>query len=263
MECSPSERRHLLEFHGFLLNEPYLQKAQLILADILHLETAVVDGKRYLLPGTWGYDNGSYVVNPSYLSPGHFRIFAEITGDSRWLDLIETSYHIILTLSRSFDGKAGVGLVPDWFAIGSDGNFTSAKGFSDRFGWDAIRIPWRVGLDYFWFEEALAKQYMRTLLDFYARAWTKEDGRFYVEYSYGGDPIQKHESPAAYAMSLSAFAALQSPLLNDVLTKIKESYNDQSNRFKDEDNYYENSLTLLGLVFLNDATTNTIGLRMK
>ncbi|MFQ5852928.1 MAG: cellulase, partial [Candidatus Binatia bacterium] len=102
-----------------------------------------------------------------------------------------------------------------------------------------------------------------TLLDFYARAWTKEDGKFYVEYSYGGDPIQKHESPAAYAMSLPAFAALQSPLLTDVLAKIQASYNNETNSFADKANYYENSLTLLGLIFLNDATTNTIDLRMK
>ncbi|MEE9123017.1 MAG: glycosyl hydrolase family 8 [candidate division NC10 bacterium] len=244
-------------------DEAYLHKAQSILADILQWETAVVDGKRYLLPGTWGYDNGMYVLNPSYFSPAHFRIFGEVTGDVRWVDLTEGGYHLILKTSRSFDGRSGVGLVPDWIAIGPDGNVTSAKGFSDRFGWDAIRLPWRVGLDYFWFQEARAKQYMQTLLNFYVGEWTKQDGTFYVEYSYEGDPVQKYESPAGYAMSLAAFAAGQSPLLTDVLTKIKATYNDATNSFKDKDNYYENSLTLLGLVFLNNVTTTPMDPRIK
>ena len=241
----------------------YLEKAQLILTDILRMETAVVNGRTYLLPGPWGYDNGSYVINPSYLSPAHFRIFSGLTGDSRWLDLIEASYHLILTVSQSFNGKMGVGLVPDWIAIGPDGNFTSPKDFSDRFGWDAIRIPWRIGLDDFWFDENGAKEYMGTLLDFYAREWMREDGKFYVEYSYEGDPIQQYESPAAYAMSLAPFAALRSPLLNDVLTKIQDSYNDESDTFVDKDNYYENSLTLLGLVFLSKSTPKAIDARIK
>jgi endoglucanase len=239
----------------------YLEKAQLILADILRLETVVVDGKTYLLPGTWGYDNGSYVINPSYFSPAHFRIFAALTGDARWLDLIEGSYHLILTVSRRFAGKTGVGLVPDWIAIGPDGNVTSPEGFSDRFGWDAIRIPWRFGLDHFWFEEDPAKQYMHTLVHFYAGEWIKENGKFYVEYSYEGDPIQRYESSAAYAMSAAAFAAVESPLLNDVLTKIQESYNAESNTFHAKDNYYENSLTLLGLVFLKNANPKAIDRR--
>lgn len=236
----------------------YLEKAQRVVPAILRLETAVVNGQRYLLPGTWGYKDGSHIINPSYLSPGHFRVFARVIGDSRWLDVIGGSYHVIQATSRHFAGKPGVGLVPDWVAIGPDGSFTAAEGFSARFGWDAIRVPWRVGLDYFWFDESVSKQYMHTLLDFYARQWMEHGGRFYVEYSYEGDPVQTHESPAAYAMSLAAFAALQSPLLPDVLTKIQETYDAETKTFKNRDSYYENSLTLLGLVFLHYGTTNPL-----
>ena len=102
---------------------------------------------------------------------------------------------------------------------------------------------------------------MHTLVHFYGGEWIKENGKFYVEYSYEGDPIQRYESPAAYAMSVAAFAAVESPLLNDVLTKIQESYNDESNTFHAKDNYYENSLTLLGLVFLKNATPKAIDRR--
>lgn len=239
-------------------DDMYLQKARLVLADILRLESTVVDGKRYLLPGTWGSANGSYVINPSYLSPAHFRVFAAVTGDSRWLDVIEGSYHIILTVSRRFDGKTGIGLVPDWIAVGPDGDFATAQGFSEHSGWDAVRIPWRVGLDYFWFADGRAKAYMQTLMEFYVGQWMKEGGRFYVEYSYEGDPLRKHESPAAYAMSAAALAASQSPLLDDVLTKIQDTYSAKDNVFRDKDNYYENSLTLLGLIFLENATPNAI-----
>ncbi|HIC91061.1 MAG TPA: hypothetical protein EYP21_03165, partial [Syntrophaceae bacterium] len=51
-------------------NRDYFEKAKSVLNDILRLETAVASDKmRYLLPGTWGDINGTYVINPSYFSP--------------------------------------------------------------------------------------------------------------------------------------------------------------------------------------------------
>lgn len=229
-------------------DETYLKKAELILADILDMETAIFTGKRYLLPGNWRNEDGSYVINPSYFSPAHFRIFFKITGDHRWIELVEGSYHVILTISRNFEGEKGIGLIPDWIAIGTEGDFISAEGFSNRFRWDAIRVPWRIGLDYLWFHDKRARQYLEDILYFYTQEWDKHGGKFFVEYSYDGNPIEKYESPAAYAMSLASFEALKSPLVNDILEKIVNTFNAEEKYFQDKEDYYQNSLTLLGLV---------------
>jgi len=111
------------------------------MSDLLDLETEMINGRRYLLPGSWRKGRDSYIINPPYLSPAHFRIFFACTGDPRWNDLIEGSYHLIETASKSFAGATGVGLVPDWLLLTADGALTRAKGFSGRFSWDAIRTP--------------------------------------------------------------------------------------------------------------------------
>lgn len=226
----------------------YLEKAKLILADILDLETTVFKGKRYLLPGNWRNGNGSYVINPSYFSPAHFRIFYKVTGDYRWMELVEGSYHVILTVSRNFEGKKGVGLIPDWIAIGTEGNFISAEGFSNIHSWDAIRIPWRVGLDYLWFHDQRARQYLEDIVYFFTQEWNRHGGKFFVEYFYEGNPVKKFESPAAYAMSLVAFEALKSPLADDILKRIVSTFNAEEKYFQDKKDYYQNSLVLLGLI---------------
>lgn len=229
----------------------YLQKAKLLLADILRKETAVVGGKRYLLPGSWRNDDGAYVLNPSYFSPAHFRVFYDVTGDPQWMELIETSYEVLFAVSNNFEGKAGVGLVPDWITITPAGTFHSAKGFSNHISWDAIRIPWRLGLHYSWFHEDRAKQYLQRLVQFYSQEWDKHHGRFFVEYAYSGDPVRKYENPAAYAMNLAAFETLDSPLRHDIADKITKTLKHGS--CQDQD-YYQNSLTLLGLLLSREHT---------
>jgi len=242
-------------------DQRYTQKARLILRDLLDLETEVVNGRRYLLPGNWRQANSRYVVNPSYLSPAHFRVFFICTGDSRWNDLIDSSYHLIDTVSQDFAGIAGVGLVPDWLRIAPDGTLTHAEGFSDRFGWDAIRTQWRLGMDALWFGEDRAGRYLATLSDFYAKEWERSGGRFFAEYSYDGRPTVEYEHVATYAMSLSALATSNSPILEGVLDKLRRRFNGTAQLFEETDDYYANSLALLGLIFHREARTPTIDLQ--
>jgi len=114
-------------------------------------------------------------------------------------------------------------------------------------------MPWRVGLDYVWFREHRAKLYFQRLVSFYAGEWEKRERAFFVEYSYRGDPIKRYESPAAYAMALPAFDALSSPLRSAILKKISESFHPQDLVFQDKQDYYQNSLTLLGLILFSQA----------
>jgi endoglucanase len=197
------------------------------------------------------------MINPSYLSPAHFRIFFACTGDPRWNDLIEGSYHLIETVSKSFAGVPGVGVVPDWLLLTTDGALTRAKGFSDRFGWDAIRTPWRIGMDALWFEEDRAKRYLDGMRVFYTQEWERHGNRFFAEYTYEGRPAGRYEHIAAYAMSLSALSRSNSPVLTGVLEKLRNAFNKEARLFEDSDDYYANSLVLLALIFYREGTLPT------
>ena len=83
-------------------------------------------------------------VNPSYLAPAFYRVFARYTGDQRWMTILDKSYQILQGAAN-----ATTGLVPDW-STGSRGrNYT----------YDAARTPYRVALDACWFNEPRAKAY--------------------------------------------------------------------------------------------------------
>lgn len=239
-------------------DERYTKKARLVMRDLLDLETALINGRRYLLPGNWRTGHNASIINPSYLSPAHFRIFFACTRDPRWNDLIEASYYLIETVSKHFAGTAGVGLVPDWLLLTADGSLMRAQGLSDRFSWDAIRTPWRLGMDAVWFEENRARRYLDGMRDFYTQEWERRGGRFFAEYTYEGRPAGQYEHVAAYAMSLSALARSNGPISAGVMEKLSHAFNQDVSLFTPTDDYYANSLALLALIFYRETTSPTI-----
>jgi endoglucanase len=231
----------------------YLNDARALLADILKLESTLANGRRVLLPGNW--QPKELVLNPSYFSPAHYRIFAALTNDGRWTEMVEPTYEIIQAAAQGMGDRAGVGLVPDWISLQADGRPTIAEGFSHHVSWDAMRIPWRLGMDYFWFHEARALAALQRMQRFYAAEWERRGGHIFAEYDYRGEPRGEFESVAAYAMIASALRAADSPLLPDVLRKIKTAYQPETSAFQDRNDYYQNSLTLLGLLLLKQPTS--------
>ncbi len=130
----------------------YGEKASAVLSDVLSFETErFSDGRIYLLP--WIVEDGGQgarPLNPSYFSPAYFKVFFSFTKDKRWQELVDTSYYLWEELSQA-------GPLPDWCAFDSHQGFIPLKGKSNSFGWDAIRIPLKAGIDYSWFQDNRAK----------------------------------------------------------------------------------------------------------
>lgn len=72
----------------------------------------------------------------------YFRYFAEISGDTAWNELAEDSH-----LIRDSGANATTGLVPDWQSTSGNPGAGSRKGY---FSFDAIRTPYKHGLDFLW-----------------------------------------------------------------------------------------------------------------
>lgn len=117
---------------------------------------------RMLKPGDhWGancYDaagsKNPIPYNPSYFSPAHMRLFATISGDSRWTSLVTAGYAFMNGKCAAV-AAPGSGLVPDWtssLTSCSPGSrcmsFTKDSGADYYF--DAIRTSWRLALDASW-----------------------------------------------------------------------------------------------------------------
>lgn len=244
----------------------YGERAKLILGDILEkLTFKSENGKLYLAP--WKIPAGSewpLPQNPSYYSPAHFRIFYGFTCDSRWLALIDSSYFVLKSLAEEFAGVEGAGLIPDWCAVTGKDEFVPLEDSNAGFGWEALRIPLRAGIDYLWFGEERAFTLLsENFTPFLEAEWEKR-GRVYAEYEYGGEPANGFEDPAFYSCYYIALRLAGSAYADEFLEKAN-AFLVKDGRgwfYKSSKDYYVNSLAWLaeGLkegIIVNHQTKRT------
>jgi len=131
-----------------------------------------------LMPGKWG-DGGDGIINPGYFAPAFYRVFAEFdsTNRSAWNSLIDGCYAMI---EKSPGYKRG--LVPDWFNF--EGGSTGGAGYNAYFAGDAlyrdaIRVYWRLGIDYLWYGEPRAKVFLDSAFAFITKKGGAKEANFF------------------------------------------------------------------------------------
>ncbi len=230
---------------------PYRDKALAVMRSILAKET-VSDprGGLWLTPGSWIGPGLPLLLNPSYFSPAHYRVFHGVSGDGRWLRLLETAYAAAEVLTRRLGDLAGVGLVPDWCQLAAPGTFQPAPGHSTAYGWEAVRLPWRLALDGLWFGQERSRRGLReTLVPFFRQRWVAGRGLVAV-YSYQGLPVVDYESPVIYAgVAAAALAAEDGELARRAAARIAGFYREEApgGYFHRPDDYYGNNWAWFGL----------------
>lgn len=230
---------------------PYLDQAKLVLQDILAKETCRDPwGRLWLTPGDWSPCQQPLLLNPSYFSPAWYQLFFDITQDRRWLELIQTTYEALIPLSRRLGEEPGVGLIPDWCLLHGRDHFTVAPGQSAAFGWDAVRIPWRLALAGLWFQDARSQDFLKTTFIPFSLAQWRNQGRIFATYSYIGQPLVAYESPVIYAsMVAAALATGDRTLAKQATNKILSFYQEtpEGGFFNRPDDYYSNNWAWFGL----------------
>ena len=196
--------------------EDALKDEALVVAhDVLAKETQKTAIGELLLPGTWGaQEDGGCIVNPSYFSPATFRMLHQATGDERWRKLREVSYTLWAEAGRQMGEAPGIGLPPDWCELSPDGYISAAKGRSAGFGWEAMRVPMRAGLDTLLTGERRGRRYLQqSIVHFFRQDFRRARPHAAAAYAHWGAPADPSESLAMSAMALFAFqsAAMQPP----------------------------------------------------
>lgn len=138
----------------------YLNQAKAMAQGIWQTQVVSSQVGPVLLAGDWytahqAANNGAMpdwvTLNPSYFAPYAYREFAKLDPDPThdWLGLANTSY----TLLRGLLKQSPTGLYPDWVDFRrSTGEFrwvSQADPANKRndFGYDAIRVYWRLSVD--------------------------------------------------------------------------------------------------------------------
>lgn len=225
----------------------YCEKAVHVINDILKLETVRgADNRLFLLPGLWGNEKDGYIVqNPSYYSPAAFRMFYEITQDRQWLDLTETGYWILGQSGIRLGNVGGCGLSPDWCIVDVQGSILTFEGRSNDYGWEAVRVPMRVGLDMLWYKTEGAAKVLEKIYQTLQKS-SSDLGEVKAIYRYTGEPAVEYGSLPSSAMAY--FAALA---LNTKADKSGALFRDKLSEKSLILNYYGQSLAFFPLAFEN------------
>ncbi|MEM6350215.1 MAG: glycosyl hydrolase family 8 [Cyanobacteria bacterium P01_D01_bin.14] len=229
----------------------YLELAQLKLTDIWTystLTTGQPHGGRYLLPGplaAFSPTADTVYLNPSYLAPYAFRLFAQVDRDRDWLSLVDSSYDV-LTASAALSAQS---LPSNWvvFAV-TTGDYRPVPDdapLKSIYGFDAYRVWWRVGLDAAWFDAPEARQYLQQHLPALVERWQQQRS-IPAEIGLRGETLTEFESTAQYAMLYGALLQVQpeaAQALRDqkLLPAYRDGFWDSSSA------YYTQNLAWLGL----------------
>ena len=115
-----------------------------------------------LLPGDSFGSNGLNQLDPSYFAPSYYRAFARVDSGHDWMAVLDRCYTILAAASGSS------GLVPNWVNQSGTGVTVSNSAVDPYFGYDACRIPFRVGIDYCLNGESRAQTYAGLITTFYS-----------------------------------------------------------------------------------------------
>jgi endoglucanase len=204
-----------------------------------------------------GQGGGDKKLSPLPLTPSH-----QGRGNSKpeavWGSVHQSTYKLLGQLTRGLEGQAGAGLFPDWCRVNAAGGLAPAPGKDTRFGWEAVRLPFRVALDGLWFKEPRAAQLLGgKFLAFFKSRWQAQ-GRLAAVYTLDGAPAVDYESPVLYAGVLAgALAAGDRDFARQMALKILFFYHENGDRayFEAPDHYYANNWAWLGLALYAGRTT--------
>lgn len=134
----------------------YRKAADDILADIMKYEVNTKDWTLQL--GDWAsyspYDSDYYTgTRSSDFLPDHLKVFYRATGEEGWNNITDQIYNIIGQILEK-DSK-DTGLLPDFIIKDKENggyrpayaNFLESDN-DGGYGYNACRVPWRIGMDY-------------------------------------------------------------------------------------------------------------------
>lgn len=170
----------------------YLTAAKELLTKVWNAE--VDQGQKLLKPGSLWTQS---VFNPSYFATGAMRVFQEIDPSHDWKGVADNSLALIKKNQNS-----STGLMSDWCS--SNGNSEDVNGSgTGKLGYDAVRTPWRVAIDYLWFGTAAAKQIEAPINTWIKGLTSGYPGRIRAEYKQDGSTSVTNWTNALYTGALT------------------------------------------------------------
>ena len=239
----------------------YLDAAREIMPAIWEEEVITAAGKPYLASNSLEKaSKQDAVMNVSYFAPYAYRYFAKIDTRHDWNGLIDSSYDLInKSIDEPIDKSKSAGLPPDWISLNKDTGAISAiqdsATLTTNYGYDAMRTPWRLALDYKWNKDERAKSTLNKM-SFLKTQW-QENGKLYSTYSHDGKTVKTDEVAESYATALSYFTITNPEIATEVFDKkLKTLYDQNTNSWAGEMTYYGDNWTWFSIALHDNKLDN-------
>ena len=191
-------------------NDPTLIEAgKRMVGAIWQREVVTVNGQPYIAAGDWATQGQIIAFNSGAFTPYAYRIFKEVDPTHDWSGLIDTGYQTLQKgAAMPVDGVRSAGLPPDWIGIDrTTGNLvalprTDSKEDSSRYGYDAARAYWRVGLDLKWSGDARATAFLSQAQ--FLDSEVRRTGSIGAVYGHDGTPVVLQPSLVGVAGAVAA-----------------------------------------------------------
>ncbi len=236
--------------------DAYLTDAKAIISDIWEKEVIVIQGVPYLTANNVEkFTSPRVIVNPSYFAPYAFRMFAKVDTKHDWMGLVDSSYSVLsAATASSLDKGSSAKLPPDWIVIDRKTGEIQATGIENlttNYSFDALRVPWRIAIDYLWNREPRAKAYLDQL-SFLTDEWVKK-GKLAATYSHDGKVLDATEAPAMYGAAIAYFMVSDPAHAEEVYEKkLKALYNPDTLSWKKTLSYYDDNWAWFGIGLYNN-----------
>ena len=156
-----------------------------------------------------------FEYNPSYSAPAMFRLFATETSDPVWDEVADDSYKVNEKVANdTFRGMEGVGLVPNFCALTTNGELRDVRQDESRIGKhgaDAFRTHGLIEMDRRFNNSSLASAYLaNNPAPFFLNEYNNKNN-INAEYMYDGTiPINEDGSLVLYEKTMYNYTAYYS-----------------------------------------------------
>jgi endoglucanase len=201
------------------------------------------------------------LINPSYYAPYAYKEFALVDQDNPWLELYESSYVFInQAMEAELTPEPSVKLPPDWVLMDkATGELSSPS--SDQlvvyYGLDAIRVPWKLALDYRWNQNKAAYDTLAKM-NYLSTLWMR-NASLPAIIDRDGNPISNEEIPAVYGANLGYFSIIDQESGQQIYeTKLKTLFNQNANAWTESVSFYSDNWTWFGMALFANYLDNPI-----
>jgi endo-1,4-beta-D-glucanase Y len=242
-------------------DQAYLTSARAILNDIWNKEVIVIHGVPYLAANSIEKTSLSpwAVVNPSYLSPAMYKVFAKVDGTHPWQQLADSSYTLLQqSMALTLDKETSANLPPNWIQIHkTTGAIAPIAGVNvdSNYGFDAMRVPFNLALDWQWFGDSRDKTVL-SQMSYLSKEWEKKNALASV-YAHDGSVVAAAEAAAVYAGDIGHFMLGNQAQAKKVYEeKLLYLYDPGQNTWRQPLSYYDDNWVWFGIALYNQLLPN-------